>query len=97
MSQTEVKLKRAGFLAKVNIGKESVQRLKNDVWLVQGNTNIYCDSAYLNKETNSARAFGRVRIIDTVDPLHIESDYMEYDGNTRRAKLRNNVVMKQFT
>tara|TARA_B100000965_G_scaffold405834_1_gene441461 strand:- start:1844 stop:3298 length:1455 start_codon:yes stop_codon:yes gene_type:complete len=94
MSQTEVKLKRAGFLAKVNIGKESVQRLKNDVWLVQGNTNIYCDSAYLNKETNSARAFGRVRIIDTVDPLHIESDYMEYDGNTRRAKLRNNVVMK---
>ena len=93
-SQTTVSLKRAGKLSLEKVGQEEVQKLKDSVWLIQGNTNIYCDSAYLNKLTNSAKAFGHVRIIDIVDPVNIQSDYLEYDGNTRIAKLRNNVIMK---
>lgn len=93
-AQTTVSLKRAGKLSLEKIGQEEVQKLKDSVWLIQGNTNIYCDSAYLNKLTNSAQAFGHVRIIDKVDPVNIESEYLEYNGNSRIAKLRNNVVMK---
>ncbi|WP_420387108.1 OstA-like protein [Roseivirga sp.] len=93
-SQTKVTLKKAGTLSLVKRDNQNVQKLKDNVWLVQGNTNIYCDSAYLNQLTNSAQAFGHVRIIDTVDPVNISSDYLEYDGNTRIARLRNHVVMK---
>lgn len=89
-AQTKVTLKTAGRL----IGSGNEQRMKDSVVLVQGNTTIYCDSAYLNKLTNSAKAFGHVRIIDNVDPLDVRSEYLEYDGNKRIAKLRNNVIMK---
>ena len=90
MGQTRVLLKTAGKLYRV--GDE--QRMKDNVVLVQGNTTIYCDSARVNTVTNSARAFGHVRIVDTVDSIDISSDYLEYDGNERLAKLRRNVVMK---
>lgn len=90
LGQTRVTLKTAGTLSKV--GNE--QKMKDSVILVQGNTTIFCDSAFVNMLTNSARAFGHVRIIDQVDPIDIESDYLEYDGNRRVAKLRRNVVMK---
>lgn len=88
--QTKVTLKRAGKL----IGYGNEQSMKDSVVLIQGNTTIFCDSARLNKLTNSAKAYGHVRIIDTVDPVNIKSDYLEYDGNTRIARLRRNVVMK---
>ena len=94
LGQTQVTLKKAGSLSLVKIEGEDIQKLKNSVWLVQGNTNIYCDSAYLNKLTNSAKAFGNVKIIDSVDPVDIQSEYLEYNGNTKIAKLRQNVVMK---
>lgn len=93
-SQTQVVLKEAGTLSLEKMNGQDIQKLKDSVWLVQGNTNIYCDSAYLNRLTNSAEAFGHVQIIDSVDPVNIASDYLEYDGNSRIAKLRNNVVMK---
>lgn len=92
--QTTVSLKKAGRLTLDVIEGQSIQKLIDSVWLVQGNTNIYCDSAYLNKETNSAKAFGHVRIVDTVDFINIKSDYLEYDGNLRIAHLRNNVIAK---
>ncbi|MFY0592427.1 OstA-like protein [Roseivirga sp.] len=94
IGQTTVKLKEAGSLTLVKIDGQSIQRLVDSVWLVQGNTNIYCDSAYLNKQTNSAQAFGHVKIIDTVDIIDIKADYLKYDGNVRKAFLRDNVVLK---
>lgn len=94
LGQTTVRLKKAGRLTLDIIEGQSIQKLIDSVWLVQGNTNIYCDSAYLNKETNSAKAFGHVRIIDMVDSIDIESDFLEYDGNLKIAHLRNNVIAK---
>ena len=94
LGQTTVRLEYAGRLTQEEVDGERIQKLIDSVWLVQGNTNIYCDSAYLNQQTNSARAFGHVRIIDKVDPLDISSDYLEYNGNQRIAYLRYNVVMK---
>jgi len=93
-AQTKVQLKRAEKLAQAQIDGEAIQKLIGDVWIVQGTTNIFCDSAYLNKATNTAQAFGNVNIIDQVDTLDVKSDYMEYDGTTRIAKLRDNVILK---
>ena len=92
--QTEVRLKYAGLLSSEEINGVKIQKLIDSVWLIQGTTNIYCDSAYLDKLTNSARAFGNVKIIDAVDPLDITSNYLEYNGNTRIANLEENVIMK---
>lgn len=71
-----------------------MQKLLGDVWLVQDQTNIYCDSAYLSRATNVARAFGHVRIINLEENINIAGDSLLYNGNTQMAQLRSNVVMK---
>ena len=96
-SQTTVQLKRANVLAQSKIEGKTIQKLIGDVWIIQGTTNIFCDSAYLDKLTNSAEAFGHVNIIDSEDFLDVKSDYMRYDGNTRIAQLRENVILKDST
>jgi lipopolysaccharide export system protein LptA len=94
LCQTKVTVKKADLLASATIDGVKVDKIIGDVWLVQGNTSIYCDSAYLYKNTNSATAFGHVKIIDTVDSLDLRGDYLEYTRNDRTAKMRKNVVMK---
>jgi lipopolysaccharide export system protein LptA len=75
-------------------GGRGVDRLIGDVKMRHQNSLIYCDSAYFYSADNFAKLFGRVRIVDQKDPITTTSRYAEYDGNTRLAKLRNNVVFK---
>ena len=93
-SQTRVTLKKSDLLTSEVIGGQKIDKIIGDVWLQQGSTDIYCDSAYLFKEDNSAKAFGRVRIIDLKDSLDLSGDYMEYEGNVRIAHMRRNVILK---
>lgn len=74
------------------IGNREYERLVGDVEMEHQNSLIYCDSAHFFRAENKARLFGNVRIVDTKDPVVTTSKYAEYDGNTRIAKLRNNVV-----
>jgi len=94
LGQTRVQLKRAEKLAQAIINDQPIQKLIGNVWIVQGSTNIFCDSAYLNKASNSAQAFGHVNIIDSEDSIDVKSDYMEYEGSTGMAKLRENVILR---
>jgi len=94
MGQTRVQLKRAEKLSQAKIDGVAIQKLIGNVWIVQGNTNIFCDSAYLDKTSNTAKAFGHVNIIDQTDSIDVKSDYLEYDGTTQIAKLRDNVILK---
>lgn len=73
-------------------GTKGVDRLLGSVQMRHQKTLIYCDSALFFREENKARLFGNVRIIDQEDPVQTTSTYAEYDGNTKMAKLRNNVV-----
>lgn len=66
--------------------------LAGNVIVVQGRTTFYCDSAILNKKLNTLQAFGKVHINDA-DSVHIYSDYGRYEGNTKKAYLRNNVKL----
>lgn len=69
---------------------EKIQRLIGDVILKHDSTYLYCDSAYLNDETNSFEGFGNVRI-KVSDTLNIYSNWLNYDGNTRIAELHGDV------
>lgn len=75
-------------------GARGFTRLINNVRMKHQNSLIYCDSAHFYEAENKALLFGRVRIVDTKDPVSTQSRYAEYDGNTKLAKLRDKVVLK---
>lgn len=94
--QKRVKLNKANVLKGGNAADgEKFERLIGDVELEQNTTTIWCDSAYLFKKRNFVEAFGNVRIQDG-DSITITGRKLEYDGNTKVAKLRNNVVFTKL-
>ncbi len=96
LSQKKVQLKQADRLrGKGGSGDERFDRLLGNVILTQNKTTIYCDSAYLFKKRNFVEAFGRVRITEG-DSVTITGRKLEYDGDTKKAKLRNNVVFTKL-
>ena len=66
-----------------------------NVIFVQNQTTIYCDSAKRNKKENSIEAFGKIRITDG-DSVTVTARALIYNGNTRIAHLRNNVVFHKL-
>jgi lipopolysaccharide export system protein LptA len=75
--------------------KEKFDRVIGNVTFVQNTTTIDCDSAHFYKKRNSIEAYGHVHIIDG-DSVDITGSRLEYDGNTKKAKLRNNVVFTKL-
>lgn len=73
-------------------GAVGFDRLLGNVEMKHQNSMIFCDSAHFFRAENRAQLFGKVRIEDIEDPITTTSAYAEYDGNTKVAKLRNNVV-----
>lgn len=86
-----VELKQADVLyKKANL---DAQILKDNVILYHEGAFMYCDSAYLFEDTNSFEAFSNVRM-EQGDTLFVYGDYLYYDGNTRLARLRDNIRME---
>lgn len=75
-------------------GAGGFERLITDVKMKHQKTLIYCDSAHFFRAENRAILYGNVRFVDQEDPVTTTSRYAEYDGATKIAKLRNNVVFK---
>lgn len=67
-----------------------INKLLNNVSLKQGDTYMYCDSAYINRDKNTMQAFGNVRIVQS-GGTEVKSDYLRYTGNTKLAYLQGNV------
>jgi len=74
---------------------ERIERVIDNVVFVQNTTTIYCDSAWFYRTKNMVEAFGRVRIVEG-DSITITASHLEYDGNTKKAKLRKNVVFTKL-
>jgi lipopolysaccharide export system protein LptA len=91
VGQKRVHLKQADKAKGGGKGENKFQRLLGDVIFTHNNSTIYCDSAHFYKKKNSVEAFGHVRIIDG-DSITITGSRLEYEGDTRKAKLRRNVV-----
>jgi lipopolysaccharide export system protein LptA len=71
----------------------SVRKLVGNVRLKHENTLMFCDSAYMYKETNTLDAFGRVHIIEN-DSIHAYSNLLKYNGNTKLARLIGNARLE---
>lgn len=86
-----VELKQANLLYKW--ADFEAQILKDSVVFYHEGAYMYCDSAYLFERTNSFEAFSNVRM-EQGDTIFVYGDYLHYDGNTRLARLRNNIRME---
>lgn len=69
--------------------------VKDNVEFTHRGTKFYCDSAVLAKKTNYLEAYGNVKIVDG-DSVTITANKLLYDGNTRIANLRSDVILTQL-
>ena len=86
-----VRLEHADVLKGGQVNGIRLAKPTGNVVFKQGRTTIYCDSAILNKAENTVEAFGRIKILEG-DSITITAGKLFYDGNTRVARLRKNVV-----
>ncbi|NND16893.1 MAG: OstA-like protein, partial [Eudoraea sp.] len=54
---------------------------------------LFCDAAIFYQKENKLRAVGNIRLIQG-DSIQMTSKRIDYDGNTRLAKARDNVVLR---
>lgn len=87
LKQADLWSKREGFEAEILTG--------NVIFYHEG-AYMYCDSAYLYQQTNSFEAFSNVTM-EQGDTIFVYGDYLFYDGNTRLARLRDNIRMEDKT
>jgi len=66
-------------------------RFSGNVIFSRGDTRIFCDEAIYYKSREFIEATGHVHIVEG-DSIDITGEKLTYDGNTRVAKLRKNVV-----
>ena len=92
-AQKEARVQFSAALTEVDavLGKDTKRLLGNVVFIHEGTT-MYCDSAYFYSNRNSLDAFSKVHI-NQGDTLDLYGDVLHYDGNTRIAKVRNNVKL----
>jgi lipopolysaccharide export system protein LptA len=95
---TPVELMQAGRLQGDRVNGEDIRIVVKDssianVIFRQNGAYLYCDSALQFLAQNKLNAYYHIRIIDT-DGTNIIADSLLYDGNTRIARLRGNVVLQ---
>lgn len=80
--------------------KTNVYRLIGEVRLKHENMWMSCDSLYQYADSNYIEAFGNVHAIQhdpqsvENDTVHLWGDFLTYDANTQKAKVRDNVRMR---
>jgi len=72
--------------------KADAERLIGHVKFRHKDVVMFCDSAYSYRDTNMVDAFGNVHIIQG-DTLNLYGNTINYNGNTKLAKVRGNVKL----
>lgn len=85
----EVEILNADALKFTETDGKKFTRLIGNVQLKQENVLMWCDSALLDKDSNSVVAWNHIHIQQ--DTTHAYSQFLDYNGNTKLAILRNNV------
>jgi len=91
-AQTLVYLEHAETLEFNEAETHDAQLLKGNVRFRHEDAYMYCDSAYFYEKQNSLDAFGNVRFVQG-DTLFGYCDRLLYDGNTKFARMRENVKL----
>ncbi len=95
-SQNKIKLEKgAGNLTGLRKNGTNYTIVTGNVKFTHKGTIFLCDSAVLVKKTNHLDAFGHVKIIDG-DSITVTAKTLNYNGNTKIAKLRTNVVLTKL-
>ena len=75
------------------------EKINPDAWILVGDVRfrrdsmyMYCDSAHYFQKKNAFQAFGNVRM-EQGDTLFLYGDYLDFDGETNIARVRNNVQL----
>lgn len=87
-----IKIIHADFFEK-DAKVSDAQKLIGNVEFEHEGVKMYCDSAYLFSESNSLDAYSRVQI-NQGDTINVFADTLYFDGNTKLAKFRGNVRMR---
>lgn len=73
------------------------EAINPDAWILVGNVSfrsdsmyMFCDSAHYFQKRNAFQAFGNVRM-EQGDTLFLYGDYLDFDGDTNMARVRNHV------
>jgi lipopolysaccharide export system protein LptA len=88
---TFVQLIKSQTMHTITLNGKSTTKVYQGVFQ-QDNSTFRSDSAYFYQEDNALDAFGHV-VITQGDTLHIFSDKLNYNGNTKTAILTDNVKM----
>ncbi len=86
--KTEVEILRSDELRFQDENGKRFTRLVGNVELRQEQMLMWCDSANVDKETNSVDAWGRVHI--NQDTVNAYSDILKYDSDKKLAMLKGN-------
>lgn len=70
----------------------SLETIAGNVIMKEGATLFYCDSAVINRRTNTMEAFGSIHINDN-DSIHTYAQYLRYVGGERVAYLKKKVQL----
>ncbi|HLP52858.1 MAG TPA: OstA-like protein [Chitinophagales bacterium] len=84
----EVEIINADYLKMQEVDGKKYTRLVGNVALKQDGVLMYCDSAIMDKETNSVDAYGRVHIQQ--DTINAYSQTLHHDGNAKFSRLTGN-------
>ncbi len=87
----EVEILSSDYLKFQESNGKKITRLVGNVSLKQDEVLMWCDSANLDKETNSVDAWGRVHIRQ--DTVNAYSNYLKYDGNKKLSMLQGNAKL----
>ncbi len=97
--QKQIEIINANFIRTTSDLGPDVKVLVGQVALHHDSTTMYCDSALYNTVEKKIDAFGDVEIqrLHNWDTIYLLGDTMHYDGNTKMAKVRQNVELLQDT
>lgn len=87
-----IQILKGNSLREKNYDTVSFQTIAGAVQLREGLTLFNCDSAAINKNTNTLEAFGNVHI-NQQDSIHTYAQYVQYVGKERVAYLKKNVQL----
>lgn len=77
-----------------NEAGEPYRKLVGSVILRQGNTRIFGDSVILYSQKNITEVFGERVRVEEGDSITVIGDKLIYDGNSRVAEMRNDVIYR---
>lgn len=87
----EIEIINADYLKFTEIDGKKYTRLVGDVQLKQDNVLMNCDSALVDKESNSFEAWNNIHIIQ--DTTHTYAQYLLYNGTTKLSTLKQKVLL----